>query len=35
MLADVQKNDNVSDVHVHVQWFSCQKIKAGNCDIMK
>ena len=33
MLADVQMNDNVSNVHA--QWFSCWKIKAHDCDIMK
>ena len=32
-LADVQMNGNVSDVHA--QWFSCWKIKADNCDVMK
>ena len=33
MPADVQTNDDVSDVHV--QWFSCWKIKADNCNIIK
>ena len=33
MLVDAQMNGDVSDVHV--QWFSCWKIKADNCDIMK
>ena len=31
--AYAQMNDNASDVHV--QWFSCQKIKADDHDIMK
>ena len=26
-------NNNASDAHA--QWFSCQKIKADDCDIMK
>ena len=30
---DAQMHDNVSNVHA--QWFSCWKIKADNCDIMK
>ena len=33
MPADVQTNSNVSDAHV--QWFSCWKIRADDCDIMK
>ena len=33
MPADVQMNGNVSDVHV--QQFSCWKIKADDCDVMK
>ena len=33
MLADVQMNGNVSDAHA--QWFSCWKIRADDCDIMK
>ena len=33
MPADVQANDDVS--HAHVQWFSHQKIKADDHDIMK
>ena len=33
MLADVQMNGNISDVHA--QWFSCWKIRADDCDIMK
>ena len=32
MLADVQMNGNISDVHV--QWFSHWKIRADNCDII-
>ena len=32
-LADVQMNDNVSNVHV--QWFIHWKNKADDCDIMK
>ena len=32
MLADVQMNDDVSNVHA--QWFSHWKIKADNCDII-
>ena len=33
MLADVQMNGDVSDAHA--QWFSCWKIKADDCDVMK
>ena len=33
MPADVQTNGGVSKVHV--QWFSCWKIRADDCDIMK
>ena len=33
MPVNVQMNDDVSNVHA--QWFSHQKIKADNCDIMK
>ena len=33
MPADVQTNNDVSDVHV--QWFSYWKIKADDLDIMK
>ena len=33
MPADVQMNSSVSNVHV--QWFSYQKIKADDCDIIK
>ena len=33
MPADMQMNDNVSNVHV--QWFFHWKIKADDCDIMK
>ena len=33
MLADMQMNDNVSNAHS--QWFSYQKIKADNHDIIK
>ena len=33
MPADVQMNGDVSNAHV--QWFSCWKIKADDCDIMK
>ena len=33
MPADMQTNYGVSCVHV--QWFSCWKIKADDCDIMK
>ena len=32
-LADLQTNGNVSDVHA--QWFSCWKIKADDCDVIK
>ena len=33
MQADVQMNYSASGVHV--QWFFGQKIKAGNCDVIK
>ena len=33
MLADMQMNGDVSDVHA--QQFSCWKIRADNCDVMK
>ena len=33
MLADVQMNGGISDVHV--QWFSHWKIRADDCDVMK
>ena len=33
MLADVQMNGDVSNVHA--QWFSCWKIKADDCDVIK
>ena len=33
MLADVQTNSNISDVYA--QWFSCWKIRADDCDVMK
>ena len=33
MLVDAQMNSDVSDVHA--QWFSCWKIKADDCDIIK
>ena len=33
MPADVQTNNDVSDVHA--LWFSCWKIKADNHDVMK
>ena len=33
MLADVQTNYSASSAHA--QWFSYQKVKADNCDIMK
>ena len=33
MPADVQTNDNVSDVHA--KWFSCWKIKADDHDVME
>ena len=32
MLADVQTNNDVSDMHA--QWFSCWKIKADDHDVM-
>ena len=32
MPVDTQMNGNVSDAHV--QWFSCWKIRADDCDIM-
>ena len=32
-LANAQMNGNVSDAHV--QWFSCWKIRADDCDVMK
>ena len=31
ILADVQTNGNISNVHV--QWFSCWKIRVDDCDI--
>ena len=33
MPVDAQMNGNVSDAHA--QWFSCWKIKADDCDVMK
>ena len=33
MPAGAQMNGDVSNAHA--QWFSCWKIKADNCDIMK
>ena len=33
MLADVQTNGGISDVHT--QWFSHRKIRADDCDIMR
>ena len=33
MPVDAQKNGNISDAHV--QWFSCWKIRADDCDVMK
>ena len=33
MQVDAQTNGNVSNVHA--QWFSCWKLKADDCDVMK
>ena len=33
MLGDAQMNNDASSVHA--QWFSCQKIKADDLDVMK
>ena len=33
MLAVVQTNSSISNVHA--QWFSCWKIRADDCDVMK